>query len=116
MPDAIPFKRNPGRPPLPQEHHRRQVTIRLSPALFAELTAAAEAAGHSLSREIEDRCQTQEAVKLLVRAGEDAKPGTWGSLIRTIRKIRSLAQGHDIDIMVRLPADPHPTNNDGDPQ
>jgi hypothetical protein len=59
-----------GRPPLPKEKHRRTINVRLDPMLLQQLTAAAAGAGHSISREIELRCQQHEL--LMRRLGEEA--------------------------------------------
>ena len=57
--------RKPGRPSIPDERHRRVVTARLLPELIDSLTAAANSAGHSVSREIEGRCQAYETLRLV---------------------------------------------------
>ena len=57
--------RKPGRPSIPDEKHRRVVTARLLPELIDSLTAAANSAGHSVSREIEVRCQAYETLRLV---------------------------------------------------
>jgi hypothetical protein len=54
-----------GRPRTPPETHRRSVNIRLPPSLLLELEATARAAGHSLSHEIEQRCQAYMGLRVV---------------------------------------------------
>jgi hypothetical protein len=46
-----------GRPRIPIGKHRRLVSARFAPPLLDRLIVAADRAGHSLSHEIERRCQ-----------------------------------------------------------
>jgi hypothetical protein len=65
MVDAAAPRRKPGRPRLPQEIHRRTVKVQVRPALLRRLEAAANAASHSLSREIEARCEAYEGLRVV---------------------------------------------------
>jgi hypothetical protein len=65
MNDASPKPRGRGRPATPPETHRRSVNIRLHPALLKRLQAAAAKAGHSLSSEIQARCQAYEGLRVV---------------------------------------------------
>jgi hypothetical protein len=60
-----------GRPPVPKEQHRRKVYTLLSPGLLQRLQAAAQEAGHSLSREIEKRCDAYDGLSVLAGPHED---------------------------------------------
>jgi hypothetical protein len=54
------IRRGRGRPPLSPERHRVTLNVRLRPHLMERLEVAAHAAGHSLSREVEVRCEIYE--------------------------------------------------------
>jgi hypothetical protein len=60
-----PERRRRGRPALPEEAHRRRLTVRFDPALLHRLETAAAKAGHSLTQEIEERCASHEALLAL---------------------------------------------------
>lgn len=57
-----PTNRKRGRPRTAPETHRRVVTVRLRPSLLERLEIAAVEAEHSLSREIERRCDAFETL------------------------------------------------------
>ena len=103
--------RKPGRPAIPQEQHRRTITVRLHPRLAEDLAKAAATRQHSLSQEIEFRCQAYldlvEASRrgpVLFLAQGDAPIAEW-----TVREhvIGSLAAA-----LIRLPH--HGTGEEGD--
>jgi len=110
MNDSITPPRKTGRPPLPKEMHRRTINVRLSPALLDRVTTAAAAKGHSISREVEERCEKCEVFELLLNADTDIK--TMGSYLRRPRQIRKLAGGGVDFMIIRLPHHP----NEGDDQ
>jgi hypothetical protein len=62
MSGSRPANRKRGRPRTAPETHRRVVSVRLRPSLLERLEAAAAEAEHSLSREIERRCDAFETL------------------------------------------------------
>jgi hypothetical protein len=68
MSKSTTIRRARGRPPLSPELHRVTLNVRLRPYIFQRLEIAAHAAGHSLSREVEVRCEVYENAAALLRA------------------------------------------------